>query len=89
MTDNNELTVERPGDPRGNAEKRVEYATATSGGGSPFPSDWGWPEGREGSDERRAWILSHVNGEQRMRELRERDGALQVVRDRAALEERR
>ena len=91
MNENNALTVVRPGDPRG--EQRIEYATATSGRSSPFPSSWGWPEGREGSDERRAWIKDHVIGgqqaEQRLRQLRERDAALQVVLDRALLEERR
>jgi hypothetical protein len=80
--------VERPGDP--NAEHRVEYATAPGGGSSPFPDSWGFPEGRPGSDERRQWIVNHVSGaEQRLRQLRERDGALKVVLDRAMLEERR
>jgi hypothetical protein len=87
MTDNNGLTVERPGDPR-NAE-RVEYATGPAAGSSPFPESWGFPDGRPGSDERRAWILSHVTGEQRLRQLSDRDGALRVVLDRALLEERR
>jgi hypothetical protein len=82
------LTVERPSDPR--SEQRVEYAAAANAGSSPFPDAWGFPEGRAGSPERRQWILRCVTGtEQRMRQLRERDGALKVVLDRAWLEQRK
>jgi hypothetical protein len=69
----------------------TEFATAPAEGSGPFPAEWGWPEGRAGSDERREWIRRHIGsqGEQRLRQLADRDAALTVVLERALLEKRR
>ena len=52
-----------------------EHAAGSRSGGT-FPPEWGFPQGRPGSEERTAWIRRNVErhaGTAAMRKLRARD----------------
>lgn len=68
-----------------------EFATATGGGG-PFPADWGRPPGAADSEERAAWVrqnVRHYLAGAPLRELRSKQARLLHVLRTAELERKR